>query len=83
MVDRCVCHNIPFARLIEIARREGLQADALSERTGFGTGCGMCIPYVILALRMGRSELPVLSRAQCDLLRSEAPFITPAPKTRQ
>lgn len=71
MVDRCVCHNVLFADLIDLARRENLSPAGLSARTQFGTGCGLCVPYVILALRIGKSELPVLSPDQCIQLRSE------------
>jgi len=55
-VDRCVCHRVTFAELLEIERRERCGLDGLAERTGCTTGCGMCRPYVELALRTGRSS---------------------------
>lgn len=63
-VTRCVCHDVTFAELKELSGVVGADLDALAARTGCGTGCGTCIPYIQLMLRTGRTELPVLSGAQ-------------------
>jgi len=63
-VTRCICHDVPFAELIGLARREGLSLEALSERTGCGTGCGSCVPYIRVALASGKSDLPVMTATQ-------------------
>ncbi|MCB9845138.1 MAG: (2Fe-2S)-binding protein [Phycisphaeraceae bacterium] len=55
-VDRCVCHDITFARLALLARRERLDLDELSARTGCGTSCGMCRPYLSRMLHEGRTS---------------------------
>lgn len=60
-VDRCICHNITFARLKEESGRVGGSFEALSEITGCSTNCGMCKPYVISMLLTGRTVFPVLS----------------------
>lgn len=60
-VNRCICHDVTFATLIEMHRREGLDADQLAERTGCTTGCGLCLPYVRLAIATGQADLPVMS----------------------
>lgn len=59
-VDRCVCREVTFARLIALAREPGMGFDELQRMTGCGTGCGMCIPYIRVALATERSELPVM-----------------------
>lgn len=60
-VDRCVCHERPFAELLAVARRTGAStAVELQRHVDFGRGCGTCLPYVELVLATGRTSLPVL-----------------------
>lgn len=70
-VNRCVCHDVTFKRLVEMARDEGLTLEQLSERTGCGTGCGTCVPYIRIALRTGQVDLPVLNAAALRDMASE------------
>ena len=55
-IDRCVCFDVPFARLAEVAAATGarsvveLQAHAL-----FGQKCRLCHPYVRRMLRTGET----------------------------
>lgn len=63
-VTRCVCHEVSFAELIELAEREGLSIEQLAERTGATTGCGSCKAYLRIALATGRSDLPPMSAAE-------------------
>lgn len=72
LVTRCVCHDLPFARLLETARREGLDFEALSARTKCSTGCGMCGPYVRLTLATGRTAFPPMSEATLGALLEKA-----------
>ena len=65
MVDRCVCHEMTFRELREVAAREGLGLEELSRRTGCGTTCAMCRPYIAVMLATGRVELPVMSEEEC------------------
>ncbi|MFN0133333.1 MAG: (2Fe-2S)-binding protein [Phycisphaerales bacterium] len=62
----CVCRQVPFARIL--AAHDGGSGDIpeLQRRTGFGTGCGTCVPYVRLALATRRARLPILSASQLD-----------------
>lgn len=60
-VDRCYCHQVTFAALKELSARTGPDLDALSNATGCGTGCGLCIPYIRVMLKTGQTDLPVLS----------------------
>ncbi|MCC6425380.1 MAG: (2Fe-2S)-binding protein [Phycisphaerales bacterium] len=59
-VDRCVCHDITFERLKQLADERGIDAAGLRELTGCGGGCGMCIPYIHVMLRTGQTSLPVM-----------------------
>lgn len=82
-VTRCVCHDVTFAELKELSAIIGPDLDALAARTGCGTGCGTCVPYIQLMLRTGRTELPVLSGAQLrEALERSAPPPGPRSLTR-
>ncbi len=63
MVTRCICHDVTFAELRGLADRTGADLTELSRRTGCGTGCGCCIPYIRLMLRTRQTHFPVLSAA--------------------
>ena len=67
-VDRCVCREVSFARLVALHRETGADFDELQRLTTCGTGCGMCIPYIRVALRTGEVRLPVLSDAELKRL---------------
>lgn len=69
-VTRCVCHDVTFAALIDLARRTGADFAELSRLTGCGTGCGTCRPYIAAALATGRAELPVLPPSALERLAS-------------
>ena len=62
-VDRCICHNITFARLKEHSQRCGLEFHALSILTGCSTNCGMCKPYILQMIATGQTAFPPLSVA--------------------
>ncbi len=74
-VDRCVCRDVSFARLAEIARSERLDFDALVQRTGCSSVCALCGPYVRLMIRTGETSFdpsdPRIARDQ-QVLPSEA-----------
>ncbi|MCC6659621.1 MAG: (2Fe-2S)-binding protein [Phycisphaerales bacterium] len=63
-MDRCLCAGVTFAEFKRRADRTGATMDELQRATGCGRGCGLCRPYLVLALRTGRTRLPVLSPAQ-------------------
>jgi len=52
-VDRCVCHEVSFTELKELARSAGCTLEELRDKTDCCTGCGMCEPYVRLMLKTG------------------------------
>jgi NAD(P)H-nitrite reductase large subunit len=65
-VDRCVCRDVTFARLIGLSRERGAGLAELQRLTGCGLGCGMCIPYIRLALATGRTDLAPMDVALDD-----------------
>lgn len=78
LVDRCVCHQVTFRELKQIADRDGADLEELSRRTHCGTGCGMCRPYIEVMLATGRTELPVMNEGECarivfDARRAKTP----------
>ncbi|MDX2116018.1 MAG: hypothetical protein SFZ24_10445 [Planctomycetota bacterium] len=70
VVDRCVCVNVTFERLREIARTEGADLEGLKDRTGCCSGCGLCEPYIRLMIRTGCTEFaPLSARERAEALR--------------
>jgi bacterioferritin-associated ferredoxin len=65
VVTRCVCHDITFRELKQLADREGLTLPDLARRTGCTTSCGLCRPYIEVVLATGQTELPVMTEEQC------------------
>lgn len=53
-IDRCVCYNVTFETLRNIAEAGGAETiEALQQRVRFGMNCGMCRPYARRMLRTG------------------------------
>jgi NAD(P)H-nitrite reductase large subunit len=67
-VNRCVCHDVPFADLIRAHRETGSDFPELQRQTRCGTSCGLCIPYIRAALRTGCAAFPVLSESDLENL---------------
>jgi bacterioferritin-associated ferredoxin len=57
-VDRCVCRGCTFAELKRL-HDAGADLTALQRQTGCGTSCGLCMPYIRLMLRTGRTRFHV------------------------
>lgn len=54
-VTQCLCRGTPFAALLPRARSEGWDLAELMRRTGCGTGCGLCRPYLRRMLATGET----------------------------
>ena len=80
-VERCVCFDQPFEKLLRLAREEGLTQDQLSERTGCCTGCGMCKPYVRVVLSTGRTSIPLMNGRALKAIAEEAEALQAAEHT--
>ncbi|MDX1429236.1 MAG: (2Fe-2S)-binding protein [Rhodothermales bacterium] len=53
-VDRCLCHSVTFEEMKAAAERHQVSdINKLREVVSFGTGCGLCRPYVREMLRTG------------------------------
>lgn len=53
-IDRCVCFDVTFARLREVARRtDARTVPELQACVAFGQRCGRCRPYVARMLETG------------------------------
>lgn len=70
-VTRCVCRRVSFATLLAEARAGGLTLDQLVDSTGCGTGCGLCLPYILRMLRTSEPEQEVLSASEFDRLMTD------------
>jgi bacterioferritin-associated ferredoxin len=71
MVERCVCHDVSFSRVAELAR-SGQTLEQISEQTGCCTGCGTCEPYVRVVIATGRTRLPVMTERQAAEVVAQA-----------
>lgn len=67
-VDRCVCHSVPFTYLVKRHTEDGLSLEQLSDETNCCTGCGMCEPYLELALLSGQTAIPPMAPDDLDEL---------------
>jgi bacterioferritin-associated ferredoxin len=56
LVTMCVCRQVPFARLLPMARAGGWDVDGIARATGCGAGCGLCRPYLRRMLATGETE---------------------------
>ena len=63
LVSRCVCMQMPFDRLLPMARAQGWDLATLLRETGCGNQCGLCRPYLAAMLQTGvtRFTAPVPS----------------------
>lgn len=71
-VERCVCFDQPFEKLLKLAREQGLTQEQLSEETGCCTGCGMCKPYVRVVLTTGRTSIPLMNGRDLKAIADQA-----------
>lgn len=65
-IDRCVCRQIPFDDLRNVAAEESLGLEALLDSTGCGSSCGLCVPYIQAMLATGRTTFPVMSPRELE-----------------
>ena len=63
MVDRCVCYNRLFSEMKNIIDRNNLNSiDELKNHILFGLNCSLCIPYVELIFKTGKTEFEVINQ---------------------
>lgn len=55
-VNRCVCRRRSFKQLKKISDEQGIErVEKLIEQGLCGDGCGLCVPYVKLMFKTGRT----------------------------
>ncbi len=82
-VTRCICHDVSFHRLKSLVSSIGPDLESLSRETGCGTGCGMCVPYILYMLQTGVTSVPILSNAQVKDLMERRQEIASRGATRE
>lgn len=60
-VSRCICANVPFTELKQLADTGIRDLEELGRLTNCGKGCGMCIPYIRVMLETGVTDLPIMT----------------------
>lgn len=57
MVTKCICSDIQFSDMKATAVKYGLKnIKDLKEYVSFGENCRLCIPYIELMFKTGRTE---------------------------
>jgi len=57
MVTKCVCYDKLFSEMKLISEKYGLKnIQELKEHFLFGENCKLCLPYVELMLKTGKTE---------------------------
>jgi len=60
MVDRCVCHDVPFTTLLQWATdRTSTTVNDVRDTFGCSSSCGMCRRYIEEALSTGCAKVPL------------------------
>jgi len=70
-VCRCICRNVRFADLLASATRGEADFARVVNTSDCGSGCGMCLPYILQGLRTGRADQPILDAKTFDALMQE------------
>jgi bacterioferritin-associated ferredoxin len=70
-VQRCICSHVTLDEVVRRAQA-GQNFEQICSDTGCCQGCGMCRPYVHLAIETGRTQLPILSPAQAEAVLNRA-----------
>jgi bacterioferritin-associated ferredoxin len=71
MVNRCICHDVPFWAIAALAK-QGKTFHEIQQATNCCRGCGTCEPYVRVVIDTGAVDLPVLDAAQQNAIMAEA-----------
>lgn len=71
MVNRCVCHEVPFWAIAALAK-QGKTFEQIREATHCCQGCGTCEPYVRRVIATGATSLPLLTPAEQDAIMADA-----------
>lgn len=56
MINRCICHDTTFTKILEEASKNGWSAEQVRENLKCGSSCGLCFPYIKETLRTGKTQ---------------------------
>lgn len=57
MIDRCICHSVPFEKALEAAREHNCETlEELREHIDISNSCQMCDPYLRKTLETGQTK---------------------------
>lgn len=56
MINKCVCFNLTFAEIIEIAKKNNWNLEDIQKNLGCGTRCELCVPYIQISIKTGQKE---------------------------
>ncbi|MCH2136786.1 MAG: (2Fe-2S)-binding protein [Phycisphaerales bacterium] len=61
MVEKCICHDVPFTRIVEWAQGRDTPTEAqVREAFGCGSSCGMCRNYIRRVLETGLTSIELM-----------------------
>jgi len=60
LIATCICRQMPFAKLLPLAREHGWTLQDVMRETGCGDGCGLCRPYLRRMLTTGETQFTEL-----------------------
>ena len=64
-IDRCVCADMTFESLKQLAQKNNWPLDVLMDKTTAGQNCGLCRPYLARCMRTGQTVFLQVIR-DCD-----------------
>lgn len=70
-VDRCVCRGVGFEAMVRM-HAAGATLEEIRARTGCGGSCGLCLPYIRVALATGQGSVPVASEEELRAMEEQA-----------
>lgn len=56
MIDRCICYNLSFLLILEMARTQNLSSVEEIQKTGICNKCCLCSPYIKKSLETGLTK---------------------------
>lgn len=72
-VDRCVCTGVTLSHCKQLAEEIGAVYEEVLRLTNAGDGCGLCLPYIRVALLTGRTKIPVLTPDEYQRIVAQHP----------
>jgi bacterioferritin-associated ferredoxin len=66
-IRACICHHKTFNEVKQLCAANGWSTlEEIAARTGCGTGCGLCRPYLQRMLDTGETAFAWIPPDECD-----------------